>query len=255
MLPATYSTRIRRPSSSRTTDDTSSALRCPLRRRFHPSRASARAMPRPIPRVPPVMSAARLPSTRASRLLGEGVSGVCSRSGMRWTEECEVGFVFRDAQKVHRNFSRVVVAPLARLAAGDVRTGRHVIPSVRPVIHGVQQEPLMGIRLTQVRPGSIEQCFDDAQPCLPVARTVLTARIQKTSEAEQTLCSDRGGRAVDRLTIVEWIGRPRAPIAESRETRGAGIPAGNAGGTRRPVYIKISPCPGRSARRAGYLEA
>src|SRR5207245_637849 len=96
-----------------------------------PSRASARATPSPMPRVPPV--------TRAVR------------SVMRRPEEREVRSALGEALHVEGRFTRVVVAPLTGLAARHTRSSRHVVPPVRPVIHGVQQQSLVALVGAHVR--------------------------------------------------------------------------------------------------------
>ena len=57
-------------------------------------------------------------------------------------------------------------------------------------------------------------------------------RVEKAAEPQQSLRRDRGGGAVDRLAIVERIGRPRSPVAERREAWRAGVPVGDAVGAR-----------------------
>src|SRR6266540_630700 len=99
--------------------------------RSQPSCARARAMPRPIPRVPPVMSARRLLITRS--------------------KEREVRLPLGEALDIERRFPRVVVAPLTRLAARRLRAGWHVIPPIRPVVDRVQQQPLMAAIDAQIR--------------------------------------------------------------------------------------------------------
>src|SRR5262249_41767180 len=124
MSAARYSIRgAPRSFRSRWMPSTSEAARTPPSASTQPSRASARAIPRPMPRVPPV--------TRATR------------SGMRWTEEGQVRRVFGEALHIERRFARVIVAPLARLTARNPGAWRHVVPTVRPVIDGMQQQPLV----------------------------------------------------------------------------------------------------------------
>ena len=94
-------------------------------------RASARAMPRPMPRVPPVTSA------RASSVTVTRVAVLAGPKNVRY------GAPSASRLHVQRRLARVVVAPLARLAARRPRAGRHVVPAVRPVIDRVQQQTLM----------------------------------------------------------------------------------------------------------------
>ena len=69
----------------------------------------------------------------------------------QWVKEREVRLPFRQTLHVQRSFSGVIVAPLARFAARSERSGRHVVPPVRPVIDRVKQQPLMMGLDAQVR--------------------------------------------------------------------------------------------------------
>src|SRR3984957_5039137 len=89
-----------------------------------PASASLTAMPRPMPRVPPVISA----TLRSSPM-------VCS-------EESVIAGVRHPADQ-QAKLEQMVVSPHARLATGNLRSGRNVVPPVRPVINAVQQQPFM----------------------------------------------------------------------------------------------------------------
>ena len=58
-------------------------------------------------------------------------------------EEGEVGFAADNALEVKRGFAKMVIAPHAGLAAWHLAAGWNVIPTVRTVVDGVQQEALM----------------------------------------------------------------------------------------------------------------
>src|SRR4030095_129624 len=108
---------------------TSPGGRRPLTTRFHPPRASARATPRPMPRVPPVTSAT-----------GRSRPDLASVRSARCSEEREVGIARGETLHVQRRLAQVIVAPLARLAARNVRAGGDGVPAGRPVIHPIEQQ-------------------------------------------------------------------------------------------------------------------
>src|SRR3954471_19600665 len=101
---------------------TSASGRTPATASVQPSCASARAMPKPIPRVPPVTSAVLL---------------------MHRPEKRQVGIAGGQAFHVQGGFPEMIVAPLARLAAPRAGARRHMIPAVGPVIHRMQQQALV----------------------------------------------------------------------------------------------------------------
>ena len=47
-------------------------------------------------------------------------------------------------------------------------------------------------------------------------------------QSNQALAGDGRGGAIDRLMVIEWLGRIRSPVAHGGETRRAGVPIGNA---------------------------
>ena len=80
----------------------------------------------------------------------------------------------------------------------------------------------------QVRTSIIHQCVEHAQSGLLVPCAIAAAGRNHPREPQQPLRSDGGRGAVDRLVLVERIGRARSPVAERREPRCAGIPIRNA---------------------------
>ena len=68
-----------------------------------------------------------------------------------------------------------------------------------------------------------------ARLLVPAARR-LAARVRGAAEPKQSLRGDRRGGAVDRLVVVERIGRAVAPLAERGEAGRAGIPVRDAVG-------------------------
>src|SRR5580658_3653436 len=135
--------------------------------RVKPASASLSAMPRPMPRVPPVISA----TLRLSPM-------VCS-------EESVIAGVRHPADQ-QAKLEQMVVSPHAGLAAGNLRFGRNVVPPVRPVINAVQQQPFM-IRL-QGEIGFLEQPCSDGQPSGGVEFCT-----EYMSKAKQSLGGDRAG--------------------------------------------------------------
>src|SRR6187397_18375 len=98
-----------------------------------------------MPRVPPVTSAVRFD--------GAGESAVVTRSRAK---KREVGPAFGDALHVERGLADVVIAPLARFAARGRGPLGHVVPPVRPVIDGVEQQPLVRRLVTEPRTAAVE---------------------------------------------------------------------------------------------------
>ena len=68
---------------------------------------------------------------------------VCQRTALHpgGPKNVRYGSPARQPPDVQRGLARVVVAPLARFPARGPRARRHVVPAVRPVIDGVQQQP------------------------------------------------------------------------------------------------------------------
>src|SRR5262245_15046263 len=130
----------------------------------------------------------------------------------------------------------MVVAPLARFAARNLRARRDVIPIVGTVINRVQQQALMLRVGAQI--GFFEQPIQNRQARLEVALAVLLALVpQITAKAQKSLGGNRRRRGIDRFVIVEGIGGLRLIIAELMQIGRAGIPVRNAilGGILDPV--------------------
>src|SRR5262245_65463873 len=139
-------------------------------------------MPRPMPRVPPVTSAVLL-VIRA--------------------KERQVRSALGESLDVESGLAQVVVAPHARLAVRNTRAGGHVIPPVRPVIDGMQQQPLMTILGAKVR--LLKQRSEHAESRLVVASGAagITPLRQDAPQPQQTLRGNGGCRTVHRLVVVE----------------------------------------------------
>jgi hypothetical protein len=102
----------------------------------------------------------------------------------------------------------MVVAPHAGLAVGNLCSGRNVVPSVRPVINAVQQQPfVIGL---EGEIGFLEQPRRDGQPSGGVEFCA-----ENMSQAKQSLGRDRAGGRIDRLVVIVGIGRFRPPIAQA----------------------------------------
>src|SRR6476469_8351959 len=121
--------------------------------------------------------------------------------------ERQIWLVERETLYVERQLACMIVPPLARFAARHVRSGRHMIPAVRPVIDRVQQEALMSRVLAEIWSRGVEERVRDAQPGLPVSRPIRPLPVEEEPEPQEALSCNRRRRAVDRLAIVEGIGR------------------------------------------------
>src|SRR5919106_6946187 len=125
----------------------------------------------------------------------------------------------------------MIIAPLAALSARDPRAVGDMVPTVRPMVDGVEQQSLVRRISTQVR--RIEQDIERLESGLRVAIPALAAGIEQSPKSEQALRGDCGRRTVDRLVIVEGISPSRLPVAEGGEARCARVPVGNAVGRGR----------------------
>src|ERR1700722_4246842 len=124
---------------------TSAGSRRPEIARVKPASANLRAMPRPIPRVPPVTSA------------------TLSLSGMVCSEESVVARVGEPGDQ-QTKLQEMVVAPHAGFAVGDFRVRGNVVPSVRAMVNAVQQQALvLGIH-REIR--FLQQFVGNGQPGL-----------------------------------------------------------------------------------------
>src|SRR5687768_4015143 len=111
------------------TSATSDASRRPLTARWNPSAASARATPRPMPRAPPVTSA--------------------TLRGL--VEERDIGFVPRESANQQGQLQQMIIAPHARLAAGNLPPGWDMVPVVGPMVNRVEQQSLVLRFLRKIR--------------------------------------------------------------------------------------------------------
>ena len=100
------------------------------------------------------------------------------------------------------------------------------------MIDGVQDQALVAAIGAEVWLG--EQGLTNRQPGLPIPRVA-----KVLSQAQQSLRSDSGRRAVYRFVRIERIGRMAAPVAELRQTGRARIPVRNAVG-RSVLDIEIA---------------
>src|SRR6478672_8577753 len=81
----------------------------------------------------------------------------------------------------------------------------------------------------QVRSGGVQERVHDAETGLEIGvGSGIAALSEEAAEAQESLRTDGGRRAVDRLAIVERIRWTIAPGAERRQSRGAGVPVRNA---------------------------
>ena len=91
-------------------------------------------------------------------------------------EEGEVRLAARHAQDEQPGFPEMVVAPLARLPARHPRTLGYVVPPVRAMVDGVEEQALVSRVLREVRTLGIDERGQSAKASLQVA--VLTERIK-----------------------------------------------------------------------------
>src|SRR5262245_9303216 len=98
---------------SRSTGSTSAASRRPLIARSNPLAASARATPRPMPRLPPVTNATFRLASGTKVLLLPGL-----------IEERHVRFFPRDAPGQQSQLEQVIIAPHARFATRHLSARR-----------------------------------------------------------------------------------------------------------------------------------
>ncbi len=138
---------------------------------------------------------------------------------------------------MQRQLAQVVVAPLRRLAARHLAAGRHVVPAVRAVVDGVQEQALVLRVLRQVR--RREQRARDRQAGLEQQAPVLglALQLEPAAEAQQPLRGDRGRRRVDRLVVVEGVGRLLAVPRHRGEPRRARVPVRDAVDRRREHVV------------------
>ena len=79
----------------------------------------------------------------------------------------------------------MIVAPLTRLAAGNLRAFRHVVPAIGPVIDGMEDQTLVIGRLAEIRPRGVEQRVEHSQSCLRVAIALLAPALEHMPEPQQ----------------------------------------------------------------------
>src|SRR4029078_11799145 len=130
------------------------------------------AIPSPMPRVPPVTSATRVmgvggngaygangttteqrrngdktvaaaPSARLCCSVSLWSCGSLRRLRDLWAEEGGIGRPLSKALHIQRRLARVVVAPLAGLAARRGGSRRHRVPPIPPVIDRMPHPPLL----------------------------------------------------------------------------------------------------------------
>ena len=142
----------------------------------------------------------------------------------------------------------MVIAPHARFAARNARPLGHMIPAVRPVIHRVQEQPLMSCVAAR---GTARRSISVSSTCRPACsyRVPSPPRVDTIlAKPQQPLCGDRRRRAVHRLVIVEGIRRPRAPVAKRRQPWRAGVPVRDSIRSGRVIDVKVA----RRARQPRY---
>src|SRR5690606_3908687 len=105
--------------------------------KLNPSVANCREIPKPIPRVPPVMS--------ATFFIASVLCLLCQRP-----EERVIGFAAGLALQHQHELSCVVVAPHARLATRHRAAGWAKIPAVGRMIYRMQYQPCLTATSRQI---------------------------------------------------------------------------------------------------------
>ena len=122
----------------------------------------------------------------------------------------------------------MVVAPHGRLAAGNLPALWNVIPAVRAVVDGVEEQSVViGIE-AEVGFGEEGLRGGEAGGRVACPLLLLAVAVEVATQTEKSLRADRSGGAVDRLVVVEGVGWPVVVIDEVDEARGAGVPVGDA---------------------------
>ena len=120
----------------------------------------------------------------------------------------------------------MIVAPHARLAAGNLAPRGNRVPAVGPVIDAVQQDPLVMRIGGEIR--LLEQPPQHRQSSLRVGVSVVAERMPQT---EEPLRGNRARRGIHRLVVVEGICRLRSA-------------------SRRDAANPVRPCPSSRCRPA-----
>src|SRR5580698_4757691 len=127
-----------------------------------PASASLRAMPKPMPRVPPVTSA------------------TLSLVGMTGSEEGVIAGV-RDSADQQAKLQQMVVAPHAGLSAGDLRSGWYIVPSIGAVVDAVQEQPFVIGLSGEIR--FLQQPLGDGESCLGVGCARGSKQMSETKQS------------------------------------------------------------------------
>src|SRR3569833_478894 len=106
----------------------------------------------------------------------------------------------------------MIIAPHAGFAAGNLSSGRNIVPAIRAMIDRVEQQTLVRrsqpqIAVTQERP----QC---GQSSLPITSALRSRVPEVVAQTQQTLHPDGGGRTVDRLVFIKWIRFAGSPFSQ-----------------------------------------
>ena len=197
--------------------------RTPLSTRSQPSRASARAMPRPMPRVPPVTErdadAYRL-WTAIERQVGLRLSRAASRTaplrarGSRPTGSIRraacARLAGRDPTRSASDTPNAAAVPDARGPDSDTDRSRRTACRARASPACVYRDPSVAARSRKLPRRS--------SPCAPIAAAELSTGSRSLNGSD--------GRA------------PQSPSAD--EPGRAGVPVGHAVGARRRVDVEVA---------------
>src|SRR5262245_22230450 len=132
----------------------------------------------------------------------------------------------------------MIVTPHRTFAIWNFLTALDVIPTVRTMVDGVQEQALVLGRTGKIR--FAKQGVQNGQ----TGRAVVAARPlpQITSQAKQTLSGDRRRGTVDRLIFVEWV-RSTLHVTEEMRPGRSCIPDRDTAGET-VLNIKIRGCCG-----------
>src|SRR6266540_848084 len=101
----------------------------------------------------------------------------------------------------------------------------------------MQKEALMVCAGAQVR--IIKQRPNDLKSRVPVARPLLPAAAEHATQTEESLRGNCRRGTIDRLAIVERIGRRLSPVAEGVEPGSTRVPVRNPVRCGRAIDIKV----------------
>ena len=124
----------------------------------------------------------------------------------------------------------MVVAPHGGFATRNLAAFRNVIPSVRAVIHGMEEQTfVLGIE-GEIRFGEKSPCRGESCSEIVLGGFFVSLLFENSGETKKSLGRDGGGGAIHGLIFIERIGGAAQVVAQVDKARSAGIPVRNAVG-------------------------